>query len=285
VGYVAQESALFPHLTVRANIEFGLRASSPQDRRRRVDELIAVLRLSPLADRPPRELSGGQAQRVSLARAVAPRPQLLLLDEPFGALDAATRRALHVELRGLLRRDRTTALLITHDRHEAMAVGDDIAVMTDGRIRQAGPVSEVFRHPVDADVARAVGVETVIDAVVQDAVGGVVRLAAGSAELAAVSLTDVACAPGDRVLACIRADDVTVEKQRASQSHGSARNHLHGIIRAVEREGPVDRLTIDCGVEIVAAITSRSREELGFDAGTAVTASIKATAVHLLHKA
>jgi len=285
IGYVAQESALFPHLTVRDNVEFGLRALPGGDRRRRAAELVDLLGLSAFADRLPREVSGGQAQRVSLARAVAARPPVLLLDEPFGALDAATRRLIREELRGLLRREGTAALLVTHDRHDAMAAGDDIAVMIGGRIRQVGPVSEVFRHPADADVARAVGVETVIDAVVRDASGGLVRVAAGRAELAAVSVDDRPLGRGDRVLACIRAEDVTVEKQTAPQPPGSARNHLHGIITRIDREGAVDRLTLDCGVEIVAAITSRSREELGFEPGTAAVAAIKATAIHLLHKA
>ena len=281
VGYVSQDTALFPHLTVRANVEYGLHAASPDERRRKADLLVELARLRDLEARYPRQLSGGQAQRVALARALAAEPRLLLLDDPFVALDATTRRALRADVRGLLRETGTSAILVTHDRLEAMAIGDDLAVMVDGRIRQIGPVADVFKRPCDPIVARSVGVETVVPAIVEGVGKGLVTLRIGKGSLTA--LADATLTPGEEVLACIPAEDVVVE-QRLSAG-GSARNHLAGVIVAIETEGAVDRVTIDCGFQLVAAITHQSREELALVPGSAVAAAIKATAVHLVAKA
>jgi len=140
--YVGQNSALFPHLTVRDNVGYGLRAAK---RTVRIDEMLALLDLGDLERRYPRELSGGEAQRVALARAVAPEPRLLLLDEPLGALDVPTRQHLRSQLRALIARTGVFAVLVTHDRTEAIALGDEMAVLAEGRIRQVGPALEVFR--------------------------------------------------------------------------------------------------------------------------------------------
>jgi iron(III) transport system ATP-binding protein len=154
IGYVPQDGALFPHLTVSANIGFGL----PRfERAARVPELLDLVGLAGLGDRHPHQLSGGQQQRVALARALAPRPDLLLLDEPFSALDAALRVDLRTEVAATLRRAGATAVLVTHDVDEALAFADVIAVMRDGRIVQSGAPADLFHHPADAHVARALG--------------------------------------------------------------------------------------------------------------------------------
>jgi molybdate transport system ATP-binding protein len=280
VGYVAQEGALFPHLTVRANVEYGLRGVPADERRPRVESLLQLVGARGWEERRPGELSGGQAQRVMLARALAPAPPLLLLDEPFGALDAATRRELRRELRRLLHETGTAAILVTHDRYEAMAIGDDVAIMLDGRFRQVGPVAEVFRRPADPLVARALGVETVLAGIVERDDRGLVTLRVGAARLTAIA--DASYDPGEQVFACLRAEDVVVE--RPGPVADSARNHLAGMVAGIEHEGAVDRLRIDCGFELVAAITSRSREEMALQEGSAVVAAFKATAVHLVRR-
>jgi molybdate transport system ATP-binding protein len=280
VGYVAQDTALFPHLTVRANVEYGLRTAVPEVRRHRAGELIELVGARGLEDRFPRQLSGGQAQRIALARALAPSPAVLLLDEPFGALDAATRRELRSEVRGLLRDTGTSAILVTHDRLEAMAMGDDLAVMIEGELRQIGLVPDVFRRPADPAVARALGVETVVPATVDGASDGLVSLRIGLARLVAIAGPE--CAVGAEVFACVRAEDVIVQREVSAQ--GSARNHLPGLVVGVEPEGPIDRVTVDCGFMLVAAITRQSREELALVPGSPVTAAIKATAIHVVSK-
>jgi molybdate transport system ATP-binding protein len=157
VGYVFQEGALFPHLSVARNVAFGLGGLPRAERQARVEELAARLGIGDLLRRRPAELSGGQRQRVALARALAPGPRLLLLDEPLSALDGPARAALRDELRGLVERAEVPAVLVTHDRAEARALGHRLAVLVDGAIRQVGPVEQVFAAPADAEVARVVG--------------------------------------------------------------------------------------------------------------------------------
>lgn len=279
VGYVGQDSALFPHLTVRENVGYGLSANPAARRTARVDEMLALLDLGDLERRYPRELSGGEAQRVALARAVAPAPRLLLLDEPLGALDVPTRQHLRGRLRSLIERTGVFAVLVTHDRTEAIALGDEMAVLADGRIRQVGPALEVFRRPADLVVARTVGVESVVPAEIARVHDGLVDLRVGSATLLAV---DADLEPGrTSVFACVRAEDVTL-LQREAASSGSARNHLPGRVTNIEREGPVERVTVDCGFPLVALITAQAREEMSLAVGAPVTAVIKATSIHLV---
>src|SRR5690606_9421826 len=147
-----QDAALFPHLDVADNIGFGL-ARGPE-RRRRIDQCLDLVGLGGLGSRMPHELSGGQQQRVAVARALAPRPPLVLLDEPFSALDASLRAELRRDVRAALLEDGATAMLVTHDQGEALSMADRVAVMRDGRIRQLGTPEEVYRRPADAWVAR-----------------------------------------------------------------------------------------------------------------------------------
>jgi iron(III) transport system ATP-binding protein len=155
VGFVAQEGALFPHLSVSSNVAFGL----PRAERRspRVHELLELVGLADLGARFPHELSGGQQQRVALARALAPSPGLVLLDEPFDALDAGLRAQVRVEVRDALRAAGATALLVTHDQQEALSLADVVAVMREGRIAQIDHPQTLYRDPVDAEVARFLG--------------------------------------------------------------------------------------------------------------------------------
>ncbi|MDX6601353.1 MAG: iron(III) transport system ATP-binding protein [Solirubrobacterales bacterium] len=155
IGFVPQEGALFPHLDVAANVGFGL----PRAVRRsgRVEELLQLVGLQGLAKRFPHQLSGGQQQRVALARALAPEPGLVLLDEPFDALDAGLRAQVRGEVREVLRAAGATALLVTHDQEEALSLADTVAVMRGGRIVQAADPQTLYRDPVDAEVARFVG--------------------------------------------------------------------------------------------------------------------------------
>jgi iron(III) transport system ATP-binding protein len=155
VGIVPQEGALFPHLDVRRNIAFGLPRGDAADRR--VDELLDLVGLSGAGAAQPSELSGGMQQRVALARALAPSPALILLDEPFSALDAGLRASLRHDVRDLLRSTGTTALLVTHDQEEALSFADQVAVMRHGRIVQSASPDALYARPVDLDVARFVG--------------------------------------------------------------------------------------------------------------------------------
>ncbi|MEC3980115.1 ABC transporter ATP-binding protein [Amycolatopsis sp. H20-H5] len=184
-GLVFQDGQLFPHRDVAANIAFGLRMHGvPRaEHAERVERLLDLVGLAGYERRRVTELSGGQAQRVALARALAPEPRLLLLDEPLSGLDAGLREQLAIDLAELLRRSKITALLVTHDQEEAFTLADRVAVLDAGEIRQEGAVRRVWRHPADEDVARFLGVTTLVDGV---ASGGVVSTALGEVRLAEV---------------------------------------------------------------------------------------------------
>ena len=164
VGMIFQDYALFPHLTVAKNILFGLRAIPRRKRRERLDELLDLTGLSEFQNRYPYQLSGGQQQRVAMARALAPRPHVLLLDEPFSNLDTELRLQMRVEVRDLIKQLGTTAIIVTHDQQEAMTVADRMAVMLDGAIQQVDVPEVIYHYPANRAVARFVGQGTFVPA-------------------------------------------------------------------------------------------------------------------------
>lgn len=157
IGMVFQDYALFPHLDIAANVGFGLGKQSRVERERRVAEMLALVGMESMARRYPHELSGGQQQRAALARALAPAPQLMLLDEPFSNLDAELREKLAQDVRAILKDSGTTALLVTHDQHEAFAMADKVGVMQAGQICQWSTPYDLYHRPVDRFVAGFVG--------------------------------------------------------------------------------------------------------------------------------
>jgi len=183
VGYVAQDLALFPHLDVRHNVAYGLRDLPPEERDRRVDALLDLAGLSGVGGRMPHQLSGGMAQRVALCRALAPRPGMVLLDEPFASLDQALRASLRDEVRRLLRLAGQTAVMVTHDQEEALSIADRVAVMRDGSIVQVGAPDEVHDRPLDPWVGSFLGHGRLVPMVGRD---GVAETSLGSVRMARV---------------------------------------------------------------------------------------------------
>jgi iron(III) transport system ATP-binding protein len=173
IGYVPQDGALFPHLRVSANVAFGLRRRAG---RRGVADLIDAVGLTGLERRYPHELSGGQQQRVALARALAIEPEVILLDEPFSALDAAMRATVRREVAEILRLRGTTTVLVTHDQDEALSLADRVAVLRDGRVVAEAQPEELYRSPLDADLAGFLGEANLLTGVVE---GGVANTALG----------------------------------------------------------------------------------------------------------
>lgn len=280
LGFVPQDYALFPHLTVAANIAYGL-ASGRSEKQARVEEMLAWLGLHDLENRLPSQLSGGQQQRVALARAVARRPKLLLLDEPLTALDAPTRQRLRGELRHLLRQLNIPSIVVTHDRLEALSLGDDLVVLDAGRVAQRGAVREVFSHPATLTVAGIVAVETVQPGRVVEFQNGLATVAVGDVRLTAVAGDLPADARG--IFACIRAEDVVLAGNQ--EPHSSARNRLPATVRAIVNEGPLMRIDLDCGFPLTAVLTKQACVELGLKEGGAVVALIKAPQIHLVPRA
>lgn len=277
IGFLFQDYALFPHKTVKGNVEYGLTNCNHEQRAERVGQLMNLFQLNGMEGRFPRQLSGGQLQKVALARTLAPRPQILLLDEPLSALDDPTRTRLRSELRLQLNQVGIPTLLVTHDRVEAIALGDRLVVMVDGRIQQTGPVQEVFSFPTNHAVAQSVGTETLVPGEISEAMSGLLIVQAGQVQITCVDPGDLG---GREVFVCIRAEDVILE--RGPTSHDSARNHLSGRITSILLEGVLVKVMLDCGFPLCALVTRQSCEELNFKDGDNVTAIVKATAIHLV---
>lgn len=157
VGMVFQDYALFPHLTVEKNIAFGLQKCSAEERRRRIEEVVQITGLHGLEKRYPHELSGGQQQRVALARTLAPKPVVILLDEPFSNLDAALRTQMRKEIPRILRESGSTAIFVTHDQKDALAISDKIVILNQGVVQQIGTPREVYQYPENEFVASFIG--------------------------------------------------------------------------------------------------------------------------------
>ncbi|MEN9922836.1 MAG: hypothetical protein RIS09_350 [Actinomycetota bacterium] len=180
IGIVPQEPTLFPHLSVFDNVSFGLRRFSREEKRARVGYLLSLVRLSELENRFPHELSGGQQQRVAIARALAPEPKLLLLDEPFAALDAHLRAEIRHDVRSVLDELSMTAIMVTHDQDEALSIADAVAVLRDGVIVQMDSPRAIYNRPVDSGVATFLGDAVLVEGVIE---GNKVKTELGSLSL------------------------------------------------------------------------------------------------------
>jgi molybdate transport system ATP-binding protein len=278
LGYLFQEYALFPTHTVAGNIAFGLTDLSDAERRQRVAELVRLLQLEGLEGLRPGQLSGGQQQRAALARALARHPRLLLLDEPLSALDAPTRVRLRTELRNLLRQCAIPSIVVTHDWEDALALGDHMVVIKDGRMLQQGTPQAVFNAPTNAEVAAIVGMETILPGRILGSAGGLATVDVGGVKVVAVSDEG----PDGKVFICIRAEDVVLEPVGTGST--SARNHLAGTVRAIHAQGAVVRVEVECGFRLVAVITRGGMEELGLGIGSPIVAAVKAGSVHLISR-
>ena len=169
IGMVFQDYALFPHLTVADNIRFGIRKLAVSGQKRRIADMLELIGLSPLANAYPHQLSGGQQQRVAVARALAPHPSILLLDEPFSSMDTELREQLAREVRKILKRENVIAILVTHDQNEAFAMADEICVMNEGRIQQHDTAFNLYHRPANRFVADFIGEGVIVTGKVKDA--------------------------------------------------------------------------------------------------------------------
>lgn len=275
VGYFFQEYALFPHLSVRNNIGYNFSAFSRQEKERRIGDMIDLFHLRGLEHRLPRTLSGGEKQRVALARTLLKKPNLLLLDEPLSALDGPTRIKLRKELRHQLSQFGVPIILVTHDRTEALSLGDRLIVLDGGRKLQEGQIHEVFSKPNQKTTAEIVGMENVLPGKIVDKKDGLAHVRVHEVLLTALEND---CEPGD-VMVGIRAEEILLQAPGAGTS--SARNKLPGTIRSIVKEESMVRLTVDCGFLIDVLITGESCEEMSLIPQKSVVLSIKVPSIHL----
>lgn len=262
VGFVAQEGSLFPHLTVAQNVGFGLRRG--QGRAGRVAEMLEVVGLADLGHRYPHQLSGGEQQRVALARALAVAPSLVLLDEPFASLDAGLRASLRAEVRSILQKTATTALLVTHDQDEALSWADVVAVIRGGRIAQQTAPRLIYGRPRDADVAAFVGVANLVDGTGTDS-GDCVLTAFGPLPLLA----------GTPPLSSVPAVVLLRPEQISVRPHEDGSTGLNGRVADVQFYGHDVVVTVapdrPCGADRLVA---RADAAFAADLGAAVSLSV-----------
>lgn len=225
VGIVPQDGALFTHMSVARNIGAGLSLLTGAQRAARVAELVSIMRLDGLENRLPAELSGGQQQRVAVARAIAPSPRVVLLDEPFAALDAELRTELRTDVRELLRKESVTTIIVTHDQDEALSLSDSISVMRDGAIIQTGTPADIYARPSDIDVALFLG-----DAVVLPG-----HVSGGKIETELGALTPLnRVREGDRGFAAVRPENFYLQPDPAGRAVVTGRQFFgHDVLVTV----------------------------------------------------
>ena len=268
--------------SVRSNVLYGLRtrgrSSFAADAA--ADAALAAMGVAHLAHVDARRLSGGEAQRVAVARALAVRPDLLALDEPSAGLDVAARRELHERLDGSMRTLAGATLIVTHDAADAFALADHILVLEGGRVTQQGNAYELVAAPATPFVAAFTGAELLIDGVVVESRDGtvVVRLREGDA-ISALAAGD-ALAPGAPAYVVYRPEDVVLT--RGGGEPTSARNRLRATVVAITPTGSLLRVRLDAGVPLVSLVTRAAVEELGLRPGAEVVAQLKATALRAL---
>jgi tungstate transport system ATP-binding protein len=267
------QQPLLCKMSVRRNVGLGLRfrGMPKKELKPQVDAWLKRLSIPHLADRPASKLSGGEAQRTSLARAMALGPEVLFLDEPFAALDAPTRQSLLQEFREVLADSGVTALFATHDRGEALGIGDSVAVLMNGKIAQVGTAEKIFSRPARVEIARFVGVETLIPGRV---------IAPGKVDCGEFELLTECEADGD-VWVSVRPEEIDLHEE------GSMVEGHNLIAGRVSRAVPAEthyRVEIDCGVRVVAAVSRARFRELQFKPGSRVQATFPARAVHLIKR-
>jgi tungstate transport system ATP-binding protein len=273
------QDPLLCRTTVARNVSLGLefRGVDRHERRQRVGEWLERLGIAHLADRPAHRISGGEAQRASLARAFVLQPEVLLLDEPFSALDPPTRQALAGDLQQLLAETQTSTVFVTHDRDEAVALGNRVAVMLSGTVAQVGSPDDVAQRPANEAVARFFGMDTLFPGVVVDAVAGTATIAVGALRFSAASSFQ----PGQAVWACLRSEDVSIHVS-GSVAAPSEWNVAAGTVSAMKSWGTQVRVAVDCGVTVTALTTRLAASGLALKPGRAVRVAFSPHSIHTI---
>ena len=274
VGYLLQTLALFPHMTVRQNVEYGLPGLDPPERASRCREILDSFRIAALVERRPNEISGGERQRVALARTLVRRPRVLLLDEPLTALDAPTKSQIVDDLRSWNVQHRIPILYVTHQREEVFALGDNVMVLEGGRIVARGSPHEVLLRPQAETVAQLAGFENILDCTFVAAhpeQGTMTCRIANSRRSLEVPLSRVDTTRPLRV--GVRAGDILLAS--APPEGLSARNVLEGVVVSLQQRDVMVVAKIDCGTEFEVHLTPAGRDDLRLAPGARVWLVVK----------
>ena len=281
IAYVFQSLALFPHLSAEENVAYGLSKMSVQERRERVERILQAFHIEKLRRRKPAELSGGEKQRVALARSLVTEPRVLLLDEPLTGLDATLRRSILQDLREWNERRRIPILYVTHNREEVDAVGERVVALANGRVVAAGDPRDVLDSPRSIALAQTAGFENLLEAKVLEhrSADGVMRVALGSSKCELE--IPLGCAqPGESIRVAIRAGDILLG---AELPRGlSARNILPGTLEAIERRGALVVAQVDAGARFTVHVTPGAVRSLGLAPGLPVWLVLKTHSCHVV---
>jgi len=279
VSVVFQEPLLL-NTSVYKNVALGLkfRHLTGSEIEKSVEESLDYFGISSLATRSAKTLSGGEAKRVSLARAFALKPEVIMMDEAFNSLDPPTRETLMDDLRNILEKTKITAVLALHDREETLRLAQNVTVMAEGKIIQSGTTAEIFNQPDSEFVANFVGTETILEGSVKRSNAGLMEISVDGKIIKAVGNI----LPGQDVYCCIRPENITVSP--AIPEKTSARNVFEAKIQKIIRQAFFYKMILDCGFPVVAYITVSSCDDLGICEGSMVAVSFKATAVHVMRR-
>ncbi len=283
VGFLFQDLALFPHLTAAQNVEYGLAKLTADERRKRSAAILDEMRVGNLASRKPAEISGGEKQRVALARSLVTDPAMLLLDEPLAALDAITKSAIIEDLRAWNAAHGIPIIYVTHSLEEAFAVGEGVVVVEAGKIIARGSPMDVLDAPRQETIAQLAGFENLFDAtvtVVHEDLGTMTCALSGSSLEMEVPLTHTE--QGALVRVAIRAGDIMLATSRPHEI--SARNIFPGTITAMRTEGHRAIASVDAGAKFETRLTLGSRDDLHLQPGAPVWLVIKTYSCHLVKK-
>lgn len=284
-GYVFQDLALFPHLSAEQNIEFGINHLPAEERREKVRAMLESFRIGPLSSRKPQELSGGEKQRVAVARALVTNPRVLLLDEPLAALDAATKSKIIEDLREWNNAHQIPIVYVTHSREEVFALGERALILENGKITAQGTPHEVLSAPRRETVAQLAGFENILDATVltlnEDR--GTMTCQVMTCQIGPAILLEtplVRAAIGETLRIGIRAGDILISTILPMGL--SARNILPGDVVSVERRDMIVAAKVNCGVEMEAHLTLAARDSLALEPGREVWLVVKTHSCHLM---
>jgi spermidine/putrescine transport system ATP-binding protein len=248
VNTVFQSYALFPHMDIFENIAFGLRRRGIKSVRKQVDEMIDLVQLGEHARKKPHQLSGGQQQRVAVARALINHPQVLLLDEPLGALDLKLRRQMQLELKRIQTEVGITFVHVTHDQEEAMTMADTVAVMNGGRVEQLGAPAELYENPRTTFVANFLGTSNLIEASVESAASEVVVSASGTTLTLPAARCSTSPRPGGKLLVGVRPEKISLVPAEEEHTVPAGRNKVSGTIADSSFIGVSTQFVIDSQV-------------------------------------
>jgi ABC-type Fe3+/spermidine/putrescine transport system ATPase subunit len=274
VSIVYQDHALFPHLSVRDNIVFGLKMhkTKPHEIKVKLDSVVQLLKLEQLLQRRPDTLSGGEKQKVALARAIVTMPKVLLLDEPLGALDPETRENVQQELGKLQSELSITVLHVTHDFEEAIAMGSRVAVMGGGCLKQVGTPEEIFRHPDSEFVARFVMARNILPGIAVKRAGANMVFKVGATEFITTGVIEGNCQ------ASIRPEDILITRDPLFDI---AQNCFPATITQIVNKGSMFSVTASLPPDMACMVTRHSFEEMGLHTGMQVYLTISPSSVHL----